>query len=59
MVSSHDKSEEYKTFFDEFGFVIIDRVLDDDEIEATRSEIWENVENFDWSMFDFQPNEKV
>jgi len=38
-------------FWDEFGFIIVDNVLNQDEINATVDEVWEEVEIFDWTPY--------
>jgi len=45
------KVSEYLDFFKKYGFVIVDGVLEPQDIKETISEIWSEVETFDWTPY--------
>lgn len=49
--SFHAQKAEYLEFFNRYGFVVIDNVLDRPEVDATIDEIWKGVEAFDWTPY--------
>jgi hypothetical protein len=49
--SLNSQVDEFKAFFQEYGFVIIDNVITEEENEATINEIWNHLESREWSIF--------
>jgi len=43
---STEQVEQYKRFFDEYGFVVIDKVLNKEECKAAINEIWEYLDYY-------------
>lgn len=38
-------------FYETYGFVIVDKVIDQEDIDGTIDEIWNYLENQNWSVF--------
>ena len=45
------KREEFLNFFETYGFVVVDEVLNGSEVTNTIDELWHEVESFDWSHY--------
>lgn len=48
--------DEYKKFFDDYGFVVVNHVLTQDQVNETVDEIWEEMErkskDYSWYVID-------
>jgi len=44
-----DEEDEYMNFFNEFGFVVIDNIIDQESVKATINEIWDDLESELWT----------
>jgi len=49
---SAEQVDQYLAFLRDYGFVVLDNILDTETINATLEEIWKEVENFDWTVYD-------
>jgi len=45
-----DQQEEYLAFFEKFGFVVVDNVLTQDEVDDTVDEVWQYLEGDKWGF---------
>jgi len=48
---SADQEGEYMNFWETYGFVIIDHVIDQQGIVTTIDDVWNSIESFDWTPY--------